>query len=451
MQADLESLCEDCGLPVEFLSNDTFQQTLATIEDKMEEIGAVVDLPKWQKIRSGVIGPFQLTEAAPSFEIVGTVAPGFESVRSTMERNYSQGLELCSQLCVIHNSEIVVDLAGRNTDHPLSPAKYDQDSLQIIFSSTKSFAALALNMALDRSPSASYDDLVSAHWPEFAQNGKAHLTIADVMRHDAGLPLIKGHAITWEEAEDQRPDGALAKLFAQAPMVSDRREYHALTRGWLINQILIRIDPAARSVGQYIREEVAGPLEADLYIGMNEATQQALEADGRLADLHPHPMEYCFAQDTLPLLLKHAVAGIATPAPPTQFPDIAFATARADGMNTPDNFQTRRGRALEMGSANGHASARGIARIMSALANGGTTADGVTLLSAAGLAESLKKPTVRPMEGLGDCAFVQGGWNAHCIAGFGGMPLELCRKCYGQSGAYGWGGWGGSLAYFNRE
>jgi CubicO group peptidase (beta-lactamase class C family) len=327
--------------------------------------------------------------------------------------------------------------------------------MQIIFSSTKSFAALALNMAIDRSATASHEDLVTAYWPEFGQNGKEHLTIADVMRHDAGLPYIREHPITEEEVEDQRPDGALARLFETAPMVSSKRLYHGLTRGWIINQLLIRIDPKGRSVGRFIREEIAGPLGADFHVGMDEVLQARLEREERLVDLHeslhPQPMEYCFAMDKLPGLLKEVVAGVPDTPIPRGPDDIGFFSTREDGSRSADNFQTRRGRAMEFGSANGHASARGIARIMSVLANGGTSTDGVTLLSPKGLAEALKHPVLKPMFGLGDTAFVQGGWNAHCVSGFGGMPMKLNEKIYGRSGSYGWAGWGGSLAYFNPE
>ena len=36
----------------------------------------------------------------------------------------------------------------------------------------------------------SYHDKVSHHWPEFAQGGKGDVTLADVLRHEAGLPVL---------------------------------------------------------------------------------------------------------------------------------------------------------------------------------------------------------------------------------------------------------------------
>jgi hypothetical protein len=93
-----------------------------------------------------------------------------------------------------------------------------------------------------------------------------------------------------------------------------------------------------------------------------------------------------------------------------------------------------------------------MARIMAVLGNGGSSADhSVTLLTPAGMANSLADPVVKPMTGLGDSAFVAGGWNAPCISGFNGAPIGRTRRWYGESGSYGWSGHGGSLAYFNTQ
>ena len=31
---------------------------------------------------------------------------------------------------------------------------------------------------------------MSQHWPQFGQHGKSDLTVADVLRHEAGLPVF---------------------------------------------------------------------------------------------------------------------------------------------------------------------------------------------------------------------------------------------------------------------
>ena len=46
-------------------------------------------------------------------------------------------------------------------------------------------------------------------------------------------------------------------------------EYHALTRGWIVNEIVRRVDKSGRTVGEFLRDEVALPLGIanELYIG----------------------------------------------------------------------------------------------------------------------------------------------------------------------------------------
>ena len=51
----------------------------------------------------------------------------------------------------------------------------------------------------------------------------------------------------------------------------NKREYHAITRGWIVNEIFRRVDPRGRTVGEYLSEEISRPLEADAIIGVKEA------------------------------------------------------------------------------------------------------------------------------------------------------------------------------------
>merc|ERR1711963_290719 len=113
--------------------------------------------------------------------IEGTVAPGYESVRDKFEENFRTGRETSAQLCVYVGEEKVVDLWGSIKDKDFSG-----DSITNVFSSTKSLAAIALASLVDRGL-LNYSDKISKHWPEFGQNGKENVTVADLMRHEAGL------------------------------------------------------------------------------------------------------------------------------------------------------------------------------------------------------------------------------------------------------------------------
>jgi CubicO group peptidase (beta-lactamase class C family) len=149
-------------------------------------------------------GPFSLAPVGEStdFVIGGSVAPGYEGVREAFAANFRAGRERDAQLVVYKGAEIVVDLFGSNAEASTAPESgYNGDTLQIVYSSGKAIAATVMAMAVDRGLLA-YDDRVAKHWPEFAANGKEWITVADVLRHDAGLASFH-EAITAADIEDQ--------------------------------------------------------------------------------------------------------------------------------------------------------------------------------------------------------------------------------------------------------
>ena len=117
-----------------------------------------------------------------TYHAEGFVAPGFESVKAMFEANFSRGAEESGQLCVYVGEEMVVDLwCSKKADN-----NYTGDTLTTVFSSTKSLTAIAMAGLVDKGL-INYSDKIASHWPEFAQNDKGDLTIADLMRHEAGL------------------------------------------------------------------------------------------------------------------------------------------------------------------------------------------------------------------------------------------------------------------------
>ena len=241
----------------------------------------VTDFKTIQRLRN-LPGPWALMEdnAMNHFVFGGYVAPGFEMVMSAFQRNFSVGLELNAQLSCFHEGKCVLNVFGRNDAHPQSTVNYDLDTLQVVFSSTKAVTSLAMAIAADKGFFA-YDDKVSKYWPEFAQNGKGAITIADVMRHDSGLSYLD-EAITMEDIESiSNPNGTLAKKFERSSAENDKRIYHALTRGWICSLILQKADPKKRTLQQFIDEFIAKPLEIDFYCGISHELQKK-----RLKELH---------------------------------------------------------------------------------------------------------------------------------------------------------------------
>merc|ERR1711892_159855 len=107
--------------------------------------------------------------------------PQVKSVKEMFEENFRAGREENAQLCVYVGEEMVVDLWGFSSD-----PNYNGDTLTNIFSSTKSLTAISMAMLYDQGL-IKYTDKITKHWPEFGENGKEETTVADLMRHEAGL------------------------------------------------------------------------------------------------------------------------------------------------------------------------------------------------------------------------------------------------------------------------
>jgi CubicO group peptidase (beta-lactamase class C family) len=95
----------------------------------------------------------------------------------------------------------------------------------------------------------SYSDLVSTYWPEFAAHGKAAIRVCDVLRHEAGLVHLAGTISRQDMLPEATKMNRIGALIERSPAVfppedsGTRREYHALTRGFILNEIFRRVDP----------------------------------------------------------------------------------------------------------------------------------------------------------------------------------------------------------------
>src|SRR5947209_10076003 len=159
----------------------------------------------------------------------GSVAPGFEAVREEFARNFAQRGELGGACAVYLRGEPVVDLWGgvrnKQTGEP-----WEEDTLVTVFSSTKGMASMGVAVAHSRGLF-DYDERVATYWPEFAQNGKADVTVRQLLSHQAGLSAIDGRLDPTVLAD---PDAVAELLARQAPAwpPGPRHGYHALSIGW---------------------------------------------------------------------------------------------------------------------------------------------------------------------------------------------------------------------------
>lgn len=198
--------------------------------------------------------------------ISGHISPGFEPVKEAFEVNFAEDKELGAGFCAIIEGEVVVNLQGGWADRAKSKP-WDTQSIVPVYSTTKPIAALVLASIIDALP-AGYDTPVADIWPEFAANGKAEITIAQMLSHQAGLP---GFVEPVDPAIWLDPPACAAALAPLVPIwkPGTGHGYHPLTWGYLIGEVVRRID--GRTLGTILREDITAPTNIDFQIGTPEA------------------------------------------------------------------------------------------------------------------------------------------------------------------------------------
>jgi CubicO group peptidase (beta-lactamase class C family) len=204
---------------------------------------------------------------AASPVIEGYVRPGFEAVREAFAENFGRRGELGGACCACHRGEQVVDLWGgirnRQTGEP-----WQRDTMVIVYSTTKGLAAMTLALAHSRGW-LDYDERVCAYWPEFAQQGKARITVRQLLAHQAGLYALD---VPIDRSLVADLDRLAVVLARQKPAwePGTRQAYHAITVGFYEGELLRRVDPGRRSLGRFFQDEIATPLGLDVYIRLPE-------------------------------------------------------------------------------------------------------------------------------------------------------------------------------------
>ncbi len=338
-----------------------------------------------------------------------------QKVHSLLERQVAEGKQLGVQVCAYGYGEQIVDSwAGTMGPHDGRPVQ--ADSLFSSFSTTKGVAATALHMLADRGQ-LDYDAPVANYWPEFAANGKQRITVAQALSHQAGLhamplPLTGDFVCDWRAGLDWVANGTPAWEPGTAT------GYHALTFAWIAGGIVE--GACGRHIGEFVPEEIAAPLgvAGEMFIGIPDGVED------RLTTLtQPRP-----AGGQQPAVQLPADHPMRQAMPPHDF-----------------TFNEMRIRKACLPSANGHFSARALARMYGALANGGEI-DGVRLVSRERIPHMYRLMTDSPdrvilrqiRKGIG---FFLGGKMANGMHGAQG-PRE---SAFGHAGA------GGSVAFADPE
>jgi CubicO group peptidase (beta-lactamase class C family) len=111
---------------------------------------------------------------------------------------------------------------------------------------------------------------VCGYWPEFAQQGKEEVTVRQLLSHQAGLHILDEPLDRGLVADLDRLAIVLARQ-KPAWKPGTRQAYHAITLGFYEGELLRRVDPQHRSLGQFFQDEIATPLGLDAYIRLPEA------------------------------------------------------------------------------------------------------------------------------------------------------------------------------------
>lgn len=314
--------------------------------------------------------------------IGGFVDDGFGPMLETFVANFSGRGDVGAACSVVVDGRTVVDLWGGIAD-TRSARPWSHDTAAVIFSCTKGVLAILAYQLVDAGR-LDLDAPIATYWPEFAEAGKAAITVRQAMSHRSGLAaldadLTADDVIAWTPViraiERQRP--------AHDP--SAGHAYHPMTYGWILGEVIHRVTGA--TPGAWLRETVAKPLGLALWIGTPESARASVawmepplpDEDSDLA------REVARVAATDPTVDRGATMGG------------AYAFPATSGYVT---FNDPRLQAAEIPGANGIATARSLARLYAACVSGSS---GAVLLSPGSIADALRVQSAgRQLTGLPD-------------------------------------------------
>jgi CubicO group peptidase (beta-lactamase class C family) len=267
-------------------------------------------------------------------------------VEDALVRALASG-EVGVQVAAYRGDELVVDTAAGVTA-AAGGSPVDGETLFPVFSISKAITGVALHRQAELGL-VDPEGPVADPWPEFAAEGKDAITVRHVLSHRSGFPQMPP-----EVTPELMTDWAwmVRRLAEIQPLFppDTHNTYQALSFGWLVGEVVRRTDPAGRTLGRFVRDEIGAPLGApDLHIGL------PAEERGRLAVL----------SSSEPPVASSPIRRAAVPDAVEFRPEV---WNRADVL------------AAEIPGAGGVMTARSVARVFAMLANGGHFA-GVRLLS----------------------------------------------------------------------
>ena len=300
----------------------------------------------------------------------GVAHPSFAAVEETFARQLER-TEGGAAVTVFHHGRPVVDLWGGTRTEDGDP--WERDTLAMCFSTTKGVASAALHLQV-QAGLVDYDERVATYWPEFAQNGKADITVRHVLSHSAGLHRLRSvidgahHMLDWEHMVEA--------LAAEPPAYEPGTHcgYHALTYGWLVGEIVRRV--TGRPLAEVITDSVDAPLGLNgLYLGCPPAQRHRVAPLAPMRIFGPRlPKALHRIRRGLGDQAGKALSLVGSPINTRRMINALFPRGMEDVMAGPDIMDA------SIPAANGFFTARALASLYGVFAGGGTL-DGVRMFS----------------------------------------------------------------------
>ena len=347
----------------------------------------------------------------------GSCDARFKRVKELFEANFDNGLEVGAAVAATVDGKPVLDLWAGHADKA-GTRPWERDTLVNVYSTTKGITAICAHRLVDQGK-LDLDAPVARYWPEFAQAGKEKIPVSYLLSHRAGLPAVRKQLpadayVNWPVM--------CAALAAERPWwePGTKHGYHAITFGYLVGEVIRRI--TGKTPGAYLRNEISRPLNLDIHIGVDASF------DPRIAELVGAPPLPPGKVDPLGEMARDpegvTYKAIANPRP----------------VVDPALINSREWRAAEVPAANGHATARALATLYGALANGGSL-NGYRVLTPASIKRGYTQQAYGPDAVLGAVT----KWGLGFALSSPETPLGPNPHTFGHPGA------GGSIGFADPD
>jgi len=359
--------------------------------------------------------------------INGYVHPDFADVAKVLQRQLPKKTAGGAAICVYHKGKKVVDIWGGTKNWAGAP--WQEDTLAVSFSTTKGVTSTLLHILVNKGL-ADYDDPISKYWPAFAQNGKEDITIRTAMYHQAGLYAVTEQLETSSDMLNW--DQALKGMEQATPthQPDSAHGYHGFNYGYLIGGLIEKI--SGKKFQQVLKEELVDPLKLDgAFIGLPETEfhrRANLIGGGRRSDqFYLEGIMKLIEKPLVKLLLK--ALSLFTNKPNNFIRTFIFPfTDDKFCWNSPELM------GAVQPAANGHFTARSLAKMYAALSLEGSL-DGVEILRP----EIVHKMSRVQNRKGDDVLFIPMHWRLgyHRVFAFG-APLKSGFGHFGFGGSGAW-------------